>query len=125
MNYTKKPSLYNTGYVLNDDVSRMKQGLMSQNLASVCFVNNPEYDYQVNTNNLQNIQSNSIYCKNCYNYNKVNYNVFVLAQKSTQNKLIPPVLNKNLLYPIHNDGVKYGLREINNNCECVRYIQAP
>ena len=97
-NYIKKPSLYNTGYVLNDDISRMKQGLMS---------------------------NNSLYCKNCYNDDKINYNAFKLAQTTTQDKLIKPVLNKDLLYPIHNDGVKYGLREINNNCECVRYIQAP
>ena len=116
-NYIKKPSLYNTGYDLNDDISRMKQGLMSQNLSSVCFVNS--------NNNSQPNMNNSLYCKNCYNYDKINYNAFKLAQTTTQDKLIKPVLNKDLLYPIHNDGVKYGLREINNNCECVRYIQAP
>ena len=95
----------------------MKQGLMSQNLSSVCFVNS--------NNNSQPNMNNSLYCKNCYNYDKINYNAFKLAQTTTQDKLIKPVLNKDLLYPIHNDGVKYGLREINNNCECVRYIQAP
>jgi len=112
MNYIKKPSLYNTGYVLKDDISRMKQGLMPQNLSSVCFINDKVNNVGIN-------------CKNCYNYDKVNYNAFALAQKSTQNKIIHPVLNKNLLYPIHNDDVNYGLREIDNRCECVRYIQAP
>lgn len=38
MSYFNKPKLYNTGFLLNDKVSRFKQGLMPQDLSNNCFV---------------------------------------------------------------------------------------
>ena len=36
-NYLTKPKLYNTGFLFNDTDSRIKQGLMPQDLSSNCF----------------------------------------------------------------------------------------
>ena len=37
MNYLTKPKLYNPGFLLNDEVSRNKQGLMPQYISNDCF----------------------------------------------------------------------------------------
>lgn len=113
MVYITQTKIYNTGYLPDDDESRRKQGLMYQNLSSVCF-----------NDSLSNF-SNKISCKNCYNYNTYDGNAYQLAKKSTQYKLIPPKINVNSLYPIHNDPVNYGIPPVNNSCICTRYLQAP
>jgi len=113
MVYITQTKIYNTGYIRNDDDSRKKQGLMFQNLSSDCF-----------NNSLSNF-SNKIPCKNCYNYDTYDTNAYQLAKKSTQYNLIPPKINNNSLYPIHNDAVNYGLPPISDSCICTRYLQAP
>ena len=119
MNYIIAPKLYNTGYLLNETNLRLKQGLMPQTLSSDCFNTVPNF-------------SKNIYCKNCYSFNdsrldgsKLNINAFKLAQMSTQNKIIGPTINKNLMYPIHSFDVDYRLPEIPYNCPCTDYIRSP
>ena len=119
MNYIIAPKLYNTGYLLDDTESRLKQGLMPQDLASDCFNSVPNF-------------SKNIYCKNCYTFDnprlngsKSNINAFKLAQMSTQNKVVGPYINRNLMYPIHNFDVNYCLPKIPNDCPCTDYIQSP
>jgi hypothetical protein len=102
MNTYTKPKLYETGYLLDDKNLRLKQGLMPQNLASVCF------------NTVPNV------CKNC---NKVlSTTAFSIAQKSTSQRVTPPVLNRNLMYPIHNDPVTYGPANFKDDDVCLRNI---
>lgn len=115
MNYLKKSNLYNTGYLLDDSNSRLKQGLMSQDLSSDCF------------NTIPNLPK-FLYCKNCnldtgtYNFN----NSFDLAQKSSVYKVRGPLINRNLMYPIYNAPVNYGSpAPPMKNCACTQYIQAP
>ena len=114
MNYLTKPILYNTGYLLSDNDLRLKQALMPQDLSSDCFNVIPNF-------------SNTIYCKNCHGYlnNQNRYNAFKLAQSSTQNKIRGPMISTNLMYPIYNPPVTYGMPEIPTNCPCARYVQAP
>jgi hypothetical protein len=114
MNYLTKPKLYNTGYLLNDTNSRLKQGLMPQDLSSTCF------------NIIPNLPS-SIYCKNCCgdNYNYLNNNVYRIAQRSTQDTLIKPMISNNPLYPIYNLPINYGPITVPDNAPCTAYIQAP
>ena len=38
MNYLTKPRLYDTGFLKNDKVSRIKQGLLPQTLSNNCYV---------------------------------------------------------------------------------------
>lgn len=37
MNYLTKPKLYNPGFLYNDENSRIKQGLMPQDMSSNCY----------------------------------------------------------------------------------------
>jgi hypothetical protein len=115
MSYFNKPKLYNTGYLLDDTNSRLKQGLMSQDLSSDCF------------NTIPNL-TNNLYCKNCnletggYKFN----NPFNLAQKSSVTKVQGPLINKNLMYPIYNPPINYGSpAPPMKNCSCTQYIQSP
>ena len=115
MSYLNKPKLYDIGFLKNDYCLRLKQGLFPQELSSNCFISVPNF-------------SNSIYSKNSYGYNNPQnkYNAFYLAQQSTQDKIKLPVINNNLMYPIHNDPINYGsLSPPMKNCECTRYIQSP
>lgn len=36
--YLTKPKLYNTGFLLNDKISRIKQGLLPQTMSNNCYV---------------------------------------------------------------------------------------
>ena len=71
------------------------------------------------------LKSNSIDVNNELNpQNK--YNALYLAQQSTQDKINLPMINRNLMYPIHNEPINYGsLPPSMYNCECTRYLQAP
>lgn len=115
MSYLNKPKLYDTGFLQNYSDLRVKQGLFPQELSSDCFICVPNFN-------------NSIYCKNCYGYDNPQnkYNALYLAQQSTQDKISLPLINCNLMYPIHNDPINYGSAPPPMyNCECTRYIQAP
>jgi len=115
MSYLNKPKLYNTGFLQNYSDLRVKQGLFPQELSSDCFISVPNFN-------------KSIYCKNCYGYDNPQnkYNALYLAQQSTQDKIRLPLINRNLMYPIHNDPINYGSAPPPMyNCECTRYIQAP
>lgn len=114
MSYINAPKLYNTGFIQNYSNLRLKQGLFPQELSSNCYISIPNFN-------------KDIYCKNCYGYDipQDSYNAVCLAEKSTQNKIILPMINKNLLYPIHNEPVNYGSAPPSDSCECTRYVQAP
>jgi hypothetical protein len=115
MSYFNKPKLYDTGFLQNYSDLRVKQGLFPQELSSDCFISVPNFN-------------KSIYCKNCYGYDNPQnkYNALYLAQQSTQDKIRLPLINRDLMYPIHNDPINYGsMPPPMYNCECTRYIQAP
>jgi hypothetical protein len=114
MEYITAPKLYNTGFLLDDDVSRVKQGLFTQDLSSDCFVTMP-YQYRY-----KNIFKNTVgYNNNLYK------NALQLARTSTDAPISRPILNKNLLYPIHNEPINYGSPSIPNNCICLENLRAP
>ena len=114
MSYLNKPKLYDTGFLQNYSDLRAKQGLFPQELSSDCFISVPNFN-------------KSIYCKNCYGYgNPQNkYNALYLAQQFTQDKIRLPLINRNLMYPIHNDPVEYGMCSIPANAPCTLFVQAP
>jgi len=114
MSYINAPKLYNTGFIQNYSNLRLKQGLFPQELSSDCYISIPNFN-------------KDIYCKNCYGYDNPQdiYNAVCIAQKSTQDKVQLPMINKNLLYPIHNEPVNYGNAPPSDSCECTRYVQAP
>ena len=37
-NYLNRPKLYDTGFLLNDRISRIKQGLLPQTMSNNCYV---------------------------------------------------------------------------------------
>lgn len=53
------PKLYNTGFLLNDKNSRIKQGLFPQTIANDCFVD-------MNNNVKQNLLKNPYYNNTVY-----------------------------------------------------------
>ena len=115
-----KPRLNNLGYVKNDSESRIQQGLMPQLISSSCFTSFPIGKQYLD------ICKN---CSSCINTRSPIENIFEqpyeLAQKSTQYKLIPPQVNENIMYPIHNDPVEYGMCPIPDNAPCTLFVQAP
>lgn len=38
MSKINKPKLYNTGFLRDDSLSRMKQGLLPQDISSLCYI---------------------------------------------------------------------------------------
>jgi len=96
-NYINKPKLYNTGFLLDDRISRQKQNLMSQELSNNCFVG-----IKRNVND------------NFYD----NYNI---TEKNLMNN---PYYN-NRLFPVRQPYANYGGYKISNNCECLLNIKAP
>lgn len=96
-NYINKPKLYNTGFLLNDRVSREKQDLMPQELSNNCFVG------------IKRSKNNDFYD---------NYNIV------EKNLLHNPYYN-NKLFPVRQPYVNYGGYGVPNKCECLYNIRSP
>ena len=95
-NYLTKPILYNTGFLLDEKELRIKQGLLPQGLSNNCYVN-------VN----QPINSE-----------------YYVSNSISQNLLKNPYYN-NVLFPIKQPFVNYGIPTIPYDCPCLRNMRAP
>ena len=95
-NYLTKPILYNTGFLLDDKELRIKQGLLPQGLSNNCYVN----------------------------INQPIKNEYISRNIEDNNLLKNPYYN-NVLFPIKQPFVNYGIPPIPYNCPCLRNMRAP
>ena len=94
-NYINKPKLYNTGFLQDDKVSRIKQNLLPQELSNNCYVG------------IQKRVNNNFYD---------NYNI-------TETNLLNNPYYNNRLFPVRQPGPNYG--SYNFSKECLNNIKAP